>query len=101
MTAIADTLKLARHDSLQRMLEAMNLPFRVLSGFFIEWIRKNRKTPGWLILDDTVIPKEYSKKIDCAGYAYSSLEKRTILGIHIVTFYWSDGWIKIPVGFRL
>lgn len=101
MTAIADTLGLARHDSLQRMLSAMNLPMRALSGFFIEWIRKNRRKKGWLIIDDTVMPKKYSKNIDCAGCAYSTSDKTTVLGIHIVTFYWSDGCIKIPVGFRL
>jgi len=101
MTSIADALKLCRHDSLQRMLFAMNLPMRVLSGFFIRWIQKNRGIPGWVILDDLHIPKEYSKSIDCAGYAYSTILKRSVMGIHIVTLYWSNGWIKIPVGFRL
>jgi len=101
MTTISQVLRLCTHDGLQRMLLGMNLPMRVLSWFFIRWICGNRTKSGWLIIDDTVIDKKYSKVIDCAGFAYSSSEDRSIMGIHIVVMYWSDGSIKIPVGFRL
>jgi len=101
MTGIARTLKLCRHDSLERMLSEMNLPARLLSGLFIGWIRNYRRTPGYLMLDDTVLDKRYSKGIDCAGFAWSTCDKRSILGIHIVVMYWSDGKVKIPMGWRL
>jgi hypothetical protein len=48
-----------------------------------------------------VIEKIYSKAIECAGCAWSTSLKRTVMGIHIVVLYWCDGTIRIPVGFRL
>lgn len=101
MTWISSILGVCRHDSLQRMITGMDLPMRILSGFFIRWIYGNRRKPGYLMIDDTVLDKKYSKVIDCAGFAYSSREDRCIMGIHIVVMYWSDDKIKIPVGFRL
>jgi len=101
MTNISRFLKLCYHDSLQRMLNKTKLPCRVLSEFFISWLLKNRPKPGYLIIDDTLIEKEHSKKIQCAGYAYSSSRKKSVMGIHIVVMYWSDGDMRIPVGFRL
>lgn len=101
MTVIALFLGICRHDALQRMLSGINLTSGIMSRFFIAWISSHRKTPGWLILDDTVLVKIYSKLIECAGYAWSSSKKRSVMGIHIVAIYWSDGKIKIPVGFRI
>jgi putative transposase len=101
MTGMAEFLKLCRHDSLQRLLSTMDLPGWILSGLFIRWIEAYRREPGYLMIDDTVLDKRYSKSIDCAAFAYSSNECRVIMGIHIVAMYWSDGKVKIPVGYRL
>lgn len=101
MTAMERVLRACRHDSLCRLLTGINLTTIMLSKFFIGWITANRKSPGWLCLDDTVIEKIYSKAIEYAGCAWSTSLKRTVIGIHIVVLYWCDGTIRIPVGFRL
>ena len=88
-------------DSLYRMLNFMTLPLRVLTAFLIGYIRKIRKDAGYLIIDDTVISKKYSKKIGYTGYAWSSSDGCVVLGIHTVVLFWSDGNRKIPVSFLL
>jgi len=61
----------------------------------------NRKKVGWLCLDDTGIEKEYSKSIEYTDFIWSSNLKRSIMGINVVALYWTDGKIRIPMGFRI
>lgn len=101
MTKIERILRVCKHDALLQMLNAFNIPLHIISGIFTRWIQKHRRTKGWLCLDDTVIVKEYSKDIQCAGYTWVSSVKRSVMGIHVVALYWSDGRYRIPVGFRI
>ncbi|MCD4785308.1 MAG: IS1634 family transposase [Candidatus Eremiobacteraeota bacterium] len=94
MTRISKRMRFCVEDSLYRMLNFMTLPLRALSTFLIAYISKTRKTPGYLIIDDTVISKKYSKKIGYTGYAWSSSDNCVVL-------LWSDGNRKIPVSFLL
>lgn len=101
MTAISIRTQTCVHDSLQKLLKKSDIDLQILSEFFIKHINILKKNSGWLMLDDTVISKKYAEKIECAGYAYSGKERRVIFGIHLVTLFWSDGFWRIPVGFRL
>jgi hypothetical protein len=101
MTNIEQYVKLGKHDSFYKMLNGINLTSIILTKFFVGWIQLHRKCSGWLCLDDTVIEKEYSKLVAYAGYAWSSKLERSVMGIHVVALYWTDGNIRIPVGFRL
>ncbi len=67
MSGIAESLQLCFHDSLCRLLWYMEFPLKKLSMFFISFILRNRKAPGWLIIDGTGIPKQFSKFIECTG----------------------------------
>ncbi|MCD4784769.1 MAG: transposase [Candidatus Eremiobacteraeota bacterium] len=90
MTRISKRMRFCVEDSLYRMLNFMTLPLRALSTFLIAYISKTRKTPGYLIIDDTVI----SKKIGYTDYAWSSSDNRVVL-------LWDNGNRKIPVSFLL
>lgn len=82
-------------------------------GYFREFIGQTRAfyllvyIAGLIIckknasLDDTIIEKEYSRHIEYAAYAWSSKLERPVMGIHFVALYWSDGTVRVPVGFRL
>ena len=101
MRNISLWLKLCYHDSLSRLLMNMELPLKVMSKIFISFIELNRQCRGYVIIDDVVISKRFSRVIECVGYAWCSKEGRRINGIHIVVLFWSDGHWRIPVGFRL
>ncbi len=101
LTYIEQLIGICRHDSLLRMLNGINLTSKMLSGIFTAWIIANRKQAGWLCLDDTAIEKEYSESIECAGFIWSSSLDRSVMGINVVALYWTDGKIKIPIGFRI
>jgi len=101
LTFIEQLIGICKHDSLLRMLNGINLTSKMLSGIFTAWIIANRKEAGWLCLDDTVIEKEYSESIEYAGFIWSSSLDRSVMGINVVALYWTDGKIKIPVGFRI
>jgi len=101
MTRMEQFLRLGKHDSFYKMLNEISLTSIMMRKFFVGWIEKHRKQAGWLCLDDTVIEKEYSKSISYAGYAWSSNLGRSVMGIHVVALYWTDGNLRIPVGFRL
>lgn len=56
---------------------------------------------GVLIIDDTVIKKQFARVIEYIFWVYSSKEERTVLGMNIVVLCWSNGTVTIPLGFRV
>lgn len=101
LTGMAGTLKLCLHDSFWRILRFIEISPLNLSKFFIGYIQKCQKTPGWICIDDTTIAKRFSKIISYASYAYSGNCGKVIMGIHIVVFIWTDGKRRIPLGFKI
>lgn len=56
---------------------------------------------GYLIIDDTVIKKQYSRNIENVFWVYSSKETRSVLGMNFVLLTWSNGTVTIPLAFRM
>jgi hypothetical protein len=56
---------------------------------------------GYMIVDDTVLDKPYSKKMGFVQYQWSGKHHRTVKGIGLVTLVWTDGTTVIPVDFRI
>ena len=76
--ALAEALQTVSHDRLTRMLQAhwsgqtlLELAVRTL---FV-WER------GYLILDDTVIPKPFATAIEGLAWVYSSQERKLVYGL--------------------
>lgn len=52
---------------------------------------------GWLVIDDTMIEKPYSKEIEGVYWGYSSKNKGYELGITLTILAWTDGQRTIPL----
>jgi Transposase DDE domain len=96
--ALAEALETVSHDRLTRLLQAdwsgqtlLELACRTL---FV-WER------GYLILDDTVIPKPFATAIEGLAWVFSSQERKPIYGLSLVLLVWTNGTLRIPLGLRL
>jgi hypothetical protein len=59
------------------------------------------KRNGWLVLDDTVIDKIYSKHIELTYYQWSGKHHKVVQGIGLVTLVWTDGTNTFPIDYRI
>jgi Transposase DDE domain len=96
--ALAEALEPVSHDRLTRLLQSdwsgqrlLELAFRTL---FV-WER------GYLIIDDTVIPKPFAVAIEGLAWVFSSLERKPVYGLSLVLLVWTNGTLRIPLGRRL
>jgi DDE superfamily endonuclease len=96
--ALAEALGTVSHDRLTRMLQGdwsghtlLDVACRTL---FI-WER------GFLILDDTVIPKPFATAMEGLAWVFSSQERRPVYGFSLVLLVWTDGSLRVPLGVRL
>ena len=96
--ALAEALETVSHDRLTRMLQAdwsgQTLLERACRMLFV-WER------GYLILDDTVIPKPFATAMEGLAWVFSSQERRPVYGFSLVLLVWTDGTLRIPLGMRL
>ena len=86
------------HDALTRTLQT-RFPWRQIFLLAIQTLF-SPLSGGYLIIDDTVIPKPYSKKMTGASYVYSSLLETTVFGYNIVFLAWTNGTITLPISWR-
>jgi putative transposase len=96
--ALAEALETVSHDRLTRLLQAewsgqtlLELAYRML------FVRQG----GYLILDDTVIPKPFASAMEGLAWVFSSQERRPVYGFSLVLLVWTDGRRRIPLGLRL
>jgi putative transposase len=96
--ALAEALETVSHDRLTRLLQSdwsgqrlLELACRTL---FV-WER------GYLIIDDTVIPKPFAVAIEGLAWVFSSLERKPVYGLSLVMLVWTNGTLRIPLGLRL
>lgn len=71
---------------------------------FLHSAIKNRATqanPGYLIIDFTVLYKQFSEQIPSVTYDYDGVEKRVKKGFSVGFMLWSDGVVTIPFDFSL
>jgi putative transposase len=97
-SAIADAFDSASHDRLTRMLHGhwsghtlLDLALRALFAV----------VGGHLILDDTVVEKPYARLLGEAAWVWSSKHSKVVFGVSLVVLVWTDGRVRIPVGYRV
>jgi hypothetical protein len=96
--ALAEALQTVSHDCLTRLLQAtwsgqtlLELAVRTL---FV-WER------GYLIIDDTVLPKPFATAIEGLAWVFSSQERKPVYGLSLVLLVWTNGTLRIPLSMRL
>jgi putative transposase len=96
--ALAEALETVSHDRLTRMLQGdwsgQTLLERAFHTLFV-WER------GYLIIDETVIPKPFATAMAGLAWVYSSQEHKPVYGFSLVLLVWTDGLLRIPLGIRL
>jgi putative transposase len=96
--ALAEALETVSHDRLTRLLRSdwsgQKLLELALRTLFV-WER------GYLIIDDTVIPKPCAVAIEGLAWVFSSLERKPVYGLSLVLLVWTNGTLRIPLGMRL
>jgi putative transposase len=97
-TALAEVLETVSHDRLTRMLQGQWSGHTLLESacrrLFV-WER------GYLIIDDTVIPKPFATAMAGLTWVFSSQERKPVYGFSLVLLVWTDGVGRIPLGMRL
>lgn len=53
------------------------------------------------VLDDSVIPRERSKKVELLSRVYDHVIHKTAKGFNMLTLGWTDGYSFVPVGFNM
>ena len=96
--ALAEALQTVSHDRLTRMLQGdwsgQRLLERACRILFV-WER------GYLIIDDTVVPKPFATAMEGLAWVFSSQERKPVYGFSLVLLIWTDGHVRIPLGIRL
>lgn len=92
------------HDRLQRLLVLegkWNKYIQKHYGHLIKLRESSSKKKTYLIIDDTVIAKPYSKELDLLSWIFSPGDRQYLYGINVVFVIWTDGKTRFPIGFRI
>ncbi len=88
------------HDSLARVLKGKKFCWQTLLQNFS--LRTFGKLPdGYLIIDDTVITKQFAKKIEQLAWVFDSKISKSVLGFQLVLLVWSNGRKTVPLALRV
>jgi putative transposase len=97
-TAVAEALQTVSHDRLTRMLQADWSGQTLLESVFRTLFAWER---GYLVIDDTVVPKPFATAMEGLAWVYSSQERKPVYGFSLVLLIWTNGTLRIPLGVRL
>jgi putative transposase len=86
------------HDKFNRFLTRQSLTPETLWEEVESLIERRN---GWLILDDTVIDKIHSERIELTYYQWSGKHHKVVKGIGLITLVWTDGTNTFPVDYRI
>lgn len=95
---IANTLRLVTHDALNRLANEIN-DIRQQMSIGIILLITSIFGSGFIILDDVIIPKPFSKWVAGVYMDYDYTQKRHIPCQRIVVVIWTNGVIYIPLAF--
>ena len=76
----------------------MLLAVRVIT-YFSGLTRRERVK--MLVLDDSVISRERSKKTELLSHVYDHVRGKTVKGFNLLALGWTDAFSFVPVGFRM
>lgn len=92
------------HDRLQRLLVLKSKWNKYIQKHYSCLIKLRKSSPKkktYLVIDDTVLAKPYSKELDLLSWIYSPSDRQYLYGINIVFVIWTDGQTRFPIDFRI
>ena len=95
---IARTMGHVTHDALNRLAGELQGLYEHMAVCIVTLITGIHNT-GYIILDDTVVPKPFSRLVAGTYVDYDYTQKRHIRCHRIVVVIWTNGIIYIPVAF--
>lgn len=101
---IAKTFGIKSHDTLEGCVMHTSWTVACIMSSLINYLvtmLSGRPCFGFLILDDVLCAKPYAKKLPYVYRDYDYVEGKYTMAMRIVFLIWSNGFIKIPVGFAL
>lgn len=97
-TALSEILENVNHDQLTAFLHKDWKPeYLIYSIIKLFTFIKG----GYLIIDDTLLPKSAVKDCYFVKKLYSGKYKTQIYGVSIVVIIWTDGYWRIPLGLKI
>lgn len=95
---IAKTIGYVTHDALNRLADKLPMLCAQMAAGMTSLITGIYET-GYIILDDTVVPKPFSRLVAGTYVDYDHTQKRHVRCHRIVVVIWTNGIIYIPVAF--
>jgi hypothetical protein len=95
---IAKTIGHVSHDALNRLADILPMLCAQMAVGMTTLITGIYET-GYIILDDTVVPKPFSRLVAGTYVDYDHTQKRHVRCHRIVVVIWTNGTIYIPVAF--
>jgi len=95
---IAKTIGYVTHDALNRLTDKLPMLCAQMAAGMTALINGIYET-GYIILDDTVVPKPFSQFVAGTYVDYDHTQKRHVRCQRIVVVIWTNGTIYIPVAF--
>ena len=91
--AFAEALQTVSHDRLTRMLQrdwSGHTLLEVVCRTLFVWER------GYLMIDDTVLPKPFATAMESLAWVSSSQEHKPVYGLSLVLLVWTNGILPHP-----
>ena len=98
-TKIASELGYVSHDTLTRTLIRGKRVLGKLPILLINWCLS--QTIGYLIIDDVLVPKRYSRQIQGVYNEFDHVDNERVKGLRIVMILWCHGHLRIPIAWAI
>ena len=95
---IASTIGHVTHDALNRLAGELSGLYAQMAVCIVSLITGIYDS-GYIILDDTVVPKPFSRLVAGTYVDYDHTQRRHVRCHRIVVVIWTNGFIYIPVAF--
>lgn len=99
LTEIAAQVGLVSHDSLRRMLAGLGVGLSQGVCLSVRLVQALGGAPGWLIIDDVLLPKVFAKAIELCFWDWDHAARRNCFGQRLVFVLWSNGRLVVPLLF--
>ena len=96
--ALADALETGSHDRLTRLLQSDWSGQKLLELACRPLVVCER---GYLISDDTVMPKPWATAIEGLAWVYAARDRKAVYGLSRVLLVWTNGTVRLALGMRL